>query len=317
MGVEVGGGAYYPPTNIGEAEKHQENRCWRSRQAWPGLIAESVFEEKWVKEPAVFERTPRFIFRACKGAEIPTVWNGAGGDGQYDELEEPKDTWQSTPLQALWLTDAKNAPNQAITRVTLTIGGNDAGFAPIAEACWAVRREKPLNYKPAGCQKKIADEEKNLPSIKTGLPGLLKEIATRAPNAKIRVLLYPRVLNLNVEQIPVGNVPLVGAAVINNAARVGGLTAAESMALFISRLNRTVTEGVAAASLPRARVFAGTEAALDGAFGPHRLGDPSPWLNGIIAAKREESFHPSVCGHKAIARLVQGFVGPGKPIATC
>ena len=309
-GLRASGAAFYGKTDI------RRNLCHRSSQAWPALVAENAFGGIGVSGvPTVYEKSPLFIFRACSGAKTVHVWGGGENGGQYDEVVEPKEQWvKPTPSQLSWLTDAKGKPNGAIERVTLTIGGNDAGFAPVVRACWTTSK-RVFQYSPASCQKVIAKEEANgIKAIKANLPVILEKIVERAPSAEIGVLLYPRALNLNVGEIPVGTVGGVNLAVVHNVPQVKGeKTAAQSLTDFLINLNKTIVATVKGSKVANKVQVINTEAAFEGPFGVHRLGDPEPWLNGIIFPNTEESFHPTVCGHKAMARLSQNFVAAGKP----
>src|SRR5262249_12589296 len=109
----------------------------------------------------------------------------------------PPETWLATPTQNLWLLipagtlPAPVAPNNTIRLVTLTIGGNDAGFATVAETCVT-----PANTLGNCLQAVFNNEATGATAIETKLPVVLKNIHEAAPNARIRVPLYPRLLRL-------------------------------------------------------------------------------------------------------------------------
>jgi hypothetical protein len=323
-GVERTGGTYYSRTDAWASINHGPNSCHRSPNAWPAIVAASAFGEEAVTPPTIYERSPRFIFRACSGAETINIWHAGGSmiGGQWDESKEPGDLWFIHPSQLLWLTLPGGLfPNPNLAVVSLTIGGNDAGFAPIVEACHTLSRGTYWwfgEYDPVPCQETIKKwEEAGFAAIEARLPIVLKAIAERAPDALIRIFLYPRVLNMSFAEISIGQ---KGNLVVNNL-KFGneGLTAAESLERYISRLNAKIVSTVAGAGVGKARVIADTEAAFSGPFGNHRYGDPAPWLNGIVfSIHYKESFHPSVCGHQALAVIAQPYLVSGAtPIIPC
>jgi hypothetical protein len=308
-----GKGSYYEHT---AEPKSGGNRCHRSPYAWPALIAEKAFGNAVLDPPTIYERTSRFIFRACSGAKTANIWSGAGSEqnGQYDEYVEPKDLVK-TPTQLTWLPAKGDNPD--IAKVSVGVGGNDAGFGSIIKACLAVSRRyvRLWKYDPGPCQTEIKSwEDSGFPEIKDNLQKILQEIAKRAPNAKTVVFLYPHVFNLAEPEISVN-----AGFVINNKKdpkNPNQITAAESIENFITNLNGVIAGTVAAAGIRKAKAVDATQAALT-AFGDHRLGDKDPWLNGL-RYPFVESFHPSLCAHKAVAELARRYIDlNAAAIGTC
>jgi hypothetical protein len=338
---------YYEPTDfppwwrLGRAR----NRCHRSPAAWPALVASAIYGGGGVvtAESEVFKRQPpKFIFRACSGAETINIWREGGGapaekGGQWDEV-----IGQGTPLlgiwnapnpaQALWLTEPGGLlvpggvplPNETIRLLTMTIGGNDAGFRDVVEEC--VQWPLEIRYEPIGCLITIREEERNgFAAIAKRLPFVLTQVRKWAPNARIRIPMYPDVVNLKVGNIPVA--PGGGGWLrLNNVVwefiqgpnRLERLTAARAVSRFVWRLNTEIdldVEAWVAKNGGDVRVVPRTEGALLG----HRLGDAKPWLNSVVVPRVVESFHPSVCGHRALALdalpMVRG--GLGAPPELC
>jgi GDSL-like Lipase/Acylhydrolase family len=315
------GGTYYPFTDIGGLFAKHVNRCHRSEQAWPALVAEAAVGKKHIEAAEVFKEVPeKFIFRACSGAKTTSIWDKTLKDtaGQYEEFRHVTGWFATKPSQARWLLVGGN-PSKDTTVVSLTIGGNDAGFVPIAEAC--VQTRSPANlifaYSPASCLAEIASwEAKGFKAIEEKLPPVLEKIRERAPAAKILLFKYPRVLNLAVGYIPIGPSITKNVVVINNTHRVGiGPTAAGGIEAFILRLNAKL-EAVAKLSGVK-----GVEVRNDtvGAFAKHRLGNTKPWINGAKwPLNRVESLHPEICGHKALAAKALPLIDPkAKPITLC
>ncbi len=301
---------YYANTNVAN------NKCHRSKVAYPVRIMEAMYPARpdFVEEGMIYERTPAFMFRACSGAIAKEIWEAS----RYREWVEPPGEWAALAPQKIWLEaptagEPPTEPNGRIVLVTLTIGGNDAGFATIAENC-IVGLFLPNPGGPAGatrCKEVIAEwatgvaggrgtlvAGRGIPSLKTSLPEAFRAIHEAAPNARIRIPLYPQVLNTALG----GNIPLGGGYTIeNNANRA--LSVAVALERYASQLNGAISkavgkwateEGVDAAVIPA------TVTALAG----HRLGDGAPWINGVLLLSRTESLHPNCDGQLALARAI-------------
>jgi hypothetical protein len=87
--------------------------------------------------------------------------------------------------------------------------------------------------------------------------------------------------------------------------------------MFANELNQVVREAAtlpppgAAAAVPNVQVLNSMVGALRG----HRLGDPVPWVNGVIFPALMESLHPNFCGHRAMAAEAQKVIVGGNPPA--
>jgi hypothetical protein len=137
--------------------------CKRSSGAWPRFIVPPYIDEL-----------------ACAGATIAAFYHDyAGQSAQLDVLRndaamrptEPGSTW--------------NSDIGAIKMVTLTIGGNDIGFAKVLTECFALTCLSDSQF--AAVQIKI----KNL---KDRLAKLFAQIkATVPPDATVLVVGYPRI----------------------------------------------------------------------------------------------------------------------------
>jgi lysophospholipase L1-like esterase len=254
-------------------------------------------------EPTVIEQQPAsFIFRACSGAAIANVWS-LPASGQWDEPAGAI-KWFRTPAQAMWLLVPGGAlspllpievPNEKIKLVTLTIGGNDANFAPIAAACTSFVR---ATVQP--CQDAINTQgAAGIAALSASLPGLLAHIHASAPKARIRQPFYPQLVDTAV----VPNIAIGPGLFIDNTQRVNNMTAADLVEAFTRRVNRAIEAAVKTArgnGVP-VKIVPQTEAA----FTAHRLGDMEPWVNPILAPPDYRgSLHPNLCGHKALARRV-------------
>ncbi len=343
-----GTGNYYGRTDLGGHLWGTRNVCHRSPVAWPARVAEAIYGAGATLEDQVFQQQPdHFIFRACSEAVAENLWSSIGGastavGGQWNELiEGPPSEWLHTPAQDLWLElpggEAElNAevppqvvvkPNNAIGLVTLTIGGNDAGFATVAASCIESVVEAVnfiRGYNVGRCQEVIAEWEQGkrkragtivIPSKQEGVPSIgpkleviLNDIHTSAPNARIRIPLYPRILDTT----------LPGAIYVGNGFYIlGGI--AKRIEKLVNTLNakiRTTVEAWAGKTGVNARVIPGTVDAFIPAppAARHQLGDREPWVNGVfLPVWTVESFHPTCLGHKALAEKVLQSLGVAVP----
>jgi hypothetical protein len=319
-GEGVGLTSYYSGTTLLNGNW---NRCHRSIRSWPARVADRLFGMGPVEAPAIYKRQNRFIFRACSGAVTTNIWNTAVPPaaaiigGQYNEWSEFEpgvvntNEWIRTPAQSWWLQTPANAANPNITLVTFTIGGNDVGFGTIGRACV----EGLIGYNEANCLATIAAMEGNFPAFQAKLEDVLSRVRVLAPNAQIRVPMYPQILNYELRRdILVGVFRDQWArnfALFRVQARV-----ANELGWFTWRLDDRIAKTVAnwrgARNLPANLVS--TINTTYNAFDGHRLGDPEPWVNGLVAPILRESFHPTCQGNIAIATRVLANRGLG-PLA--
>lgn len=174
-------------------------------------------------------------FAACSGARVPDVLNQLG------------------------------SLNASTALVTVTVGGNDAGFSSVITQC-----AKPW---PWTCTTEINNANNY---IRNTLPGLLdnlyNQIRAKAPNAKVSVVGYPRLFN--------GQECNVGARISPDEQSALNATA---------DLLATTTSGRAAAHGFR---FVDVRSAFTG----HAICDSVEWLNGL-SNPISESYHPNTTGH--------------------
>jgi lysophospholipase L1-like esterase len=164
------------------------------------------------------------------------------------------------------------ALSSATTLVTMSIGGNDAGFVDVVTACagpW-----------PTTCWGKI-DTARAF--ISDTLPGVLNdlysEIRTRAPNARVVIVGYPKLFN---------------GEECNSLARISPEEQAE-LNETADLLSNTIS-GVA-----QSHGFDYVD--VRGAFTGHAVCDDVEWVNGV-SNPIAESYHPNVNGYEAYADLI-------------
>lgn len=190
-------------------------------------------------------------FRACSGAKIPDV--------------------SSLQLSAL---------SGRTAYVTISVGGNDAGFSGVLTACaepwWA-----------ADCNRAIDRAQAYITNTLPGALGTLyRAIRARAPSAKVVVVGYPRVFN---------------GTDCNSLTwfSPSEMTRLNAMA---DLLNSTTSSVASAAGF----AFANPTARFVG----HAVCDSPEWINGLSSPVRE-SYHPKVAGHRygylpTVSRRVTG-----------
>lgn len=161
-----------------------------------------------------------------------------------------------------------SALSASTTLVSLTIGGNDAGFSSTMETC--------VLESTSSCVSAVSKAESIINgSLLSSLENTLQIIRTHAPNAKIVLLGYPELYDLSKSSTCIGlsttdRTALNGAAdqldtVMGNAAAHGNVTFADV---------RTQ-------------------------FAPHEICDGSrSWLNSVNILSISSSYHPNASGQE-------------------
>ncbi|MGW7364854.1 SGNH/GDSL hydrolase family protein [Streptomyces sp. NPDC054841] len=176
------------------------------------------------------------------------------------------------------VTSSQLAPlNSATDLVSLTIGGNDAGFADVMTTC--------VLQSEANC---IARVEEAKRYVDTTLPGRLDSvysaISTKAPAARVVVLGYPRFYKL-------GGSCLAGLTENERAAINGGA----------DHLNAAIAKRVADHGF--------TYADVAPAFTGHEICSGSAWLHSLNWLNISESYHPTASGQSG------GYLPPFRAVA--
>jgi len=158
------------------------------------------------------------------------------------------------------------AVTSATTLVTLTIGGNDIGFANLIYQCTL-----------SDCSAALDNTRANLEStLGAALDRVYNTVKSRtAFGAKIVVLGYPRVFSGS---------SCFGTFGISSTER----TKANALADALDQVTaaHAATDGV-------------TFRSAIGAFTTHAVCSSSPWLNGLNLLNTGESYHPNRSGHSS------------------
>lgn len=176
-----------------------------------------------------------FSFTACSGARTGDVLSGQLG-----------------PL------------NSGTDLVSITIGGNDAGFSDVMTTC--------VLQSESTCASRV-DQAKAY--VDSTLPGQLDQVYNairgRAPGAHVVVLGYPRFYKLN-------------------GTCVTGLTEGERSAI------NGAADYLNAAIAKRAADHGFTFASVSGAFTGHEICSGDAWLHSVNWLNIGESYHPTAAG---------------------
>lgn len=189
-------------------------------------------------------------FRACSGATVADVTN--------------------TQLGAL---------SSSTSFVTISIGGNDAGFADVLTECalpgWASDCDGAVD----GAQSYIAN------SLSGSLSGLYGSIRSLAPNAEVVVVGYPRIF--------------MGEDC--NAITFFSPEEEQRLNATADQINAVIGSAASAAGFG----FANPTSAFTG----HAVCDDPEWINGF-SDPIEDSYHPNAAGHASgYAPTVSGILG--------
>lgn len=168
--------------------------------------------------------------------------------------------------------------NSSTSLVTITIGGNDAGFSSVMTSC-------ALYY--FTCQSSINNANN---FIQTQLPGLLNttynDIRAAAPNAHVVVLGYPRLFTSAGTTCGQGVLTSTNEKSLNNTADL---------------LDSTIQTAVS--SHPNF-----TFVDIRSAFSSHEVCSSSPWVQGINTNASYESFHPNIPGEADMATQTEAVL---------
>ena len=163
------------------------------------------------------------------------------------------------------LNEQLSALGASTDLVSITVGGNDAGFAPSVISC-VVASDKV-------CTGAVRVSRAFITGV---LPGLLDityaAIRRRAPDARVVVLAYPRLFDTAGSCGP-GGMSLVKRRAINDAA-----------------------DDLARVIRARAEAAGFTFADVREAFADHGICARTPWINRLSVLRPADSFHPNANG---------------------
>jgi len=229
------------------------NQCHRSSWAFGRLYAESV------------GLTIEHI--ACSGAVIPDVmFTGQGGEApQIDQL------------------------NPQSKLVTITIGGNDIGFASIVARCLIPFTSCKAYY----TQNDDNNLDNKIDGLRSSLAAVYTEIKDKAPNATVVAVTYPSIFTPNQTCLGAGRISV------------------DDINWLITETNH-LDDVIVAATRDAGILQLDLRAIFDG----HQLCDADPWVftltpNAVFGGSdKEATFHPTPRGQQEMAKYLQRDIGP-------
>lgn len=157
--------------------------------------------------------------------------------------------------------------------VTITIGGNDVGFASVLTTCAQPAWMSDCSGAIAGGRSILANQ----------LPGrydsLFSAIRSKAPNARVVVATYPRIFNGE------------------DCNALTWFSPSEETSL------NSATDDLDTLVLSKAKAHGFQTVDVRSAFNTHRVCDPVEWINGL-SNPTTESYHPNRTGHAAYASAI-------------
>ncbi|TDD78030.1 SGNH/GDSL hydrolase family protein [Actinomadura darangshiensis] len=185
---------------------------------------------------AAAHSTQSYKFVACSGATTSTVTSGQLG-----------------------------ALSSSTTLVSISVGGNDAGFADVMQTC--------VLSSDSACKSKVAEAESVMTNTLPGrLDSLYSKIGAKAPSARVVVLGYPRLYKI--VSVCVG---------LSNTKRTALNGAADTL------------DGVVSKAAGRAGF---TWSDVRDEFSGHELCSGDDWLNAVTIPIGS-SYHPTALGHRS------------------
>jgi len=165
------------------------------------------------------------------------------------------------------LSSQVSALSHSTTLVSITIGGNDAGFSSVMETC--------VLWTTSSCLSAVSNAEtfiaQQLPAL---LNNTLQTIRNDAPNAKIVVLDYPELYDLS------------------KSSSCIGLSTQDRTAL--NQGADQLDQAIATAAAANHDTFADVR----GQFAGHEICDSSSWLHSVDILDISSSYHPTASGQE-------------------
>ncbi|KOU19825.1 NocE [Streptomyces sp. WM6349] len=191
-----GGGDYYKETDLLGKDEKLRNACHRSKHAWSRQATLPGHSKSIGAMSDDRDGNMDYHLIACSGAETENILSADDQVGPVKGAKNAEGQSGQSSYGELPQLD-KGYLDQNTTLVTMSIGGNDARFTDVITECMIMAGLKNCQDAELSDQSeplKITEprliKEKVRPSIVT----TLKEIAERAPKAKIVLMGYPKLL---------------------------------------------------------------------------------------------------------------------------
>ena len=159
------------------------------------------------------------------------------------------------------------------TRVTLTVGGNDVGFAAVMQNCFVLPSST--------CESRIVAGETLVANgtLATNIAATVQAIRAKVPTAKVIVTGYPLLFNEP-------NTRYTWAARVNQGTVL-------------------MNDAIQATAIANGATFVDVEAAFAG----HGVGSRTPWINDWSWFRTTDGFHPNATGYSAYATEIRKVAG--------
>lgn len=183
------------------AEK-QSNEDWlahRSELSWPGRLQFSDVTGNLVnynvKHPAENADLSecKWYFAASSGAKTKHMTQSQSKTVYRNEAYDGEKTKISDAIAPQF--DIFNEIEEEVDYVTITIGGNDVGFATIITSC--VMWNSYLHIGTSDLEEKLQEIEDNISTHLDNIVSVYEGIQSHAPNAEILVAGYPKLVHKN------------------------------------------------------------------------------------------------------------------------
>jgi lysophospholipase L1-like esterase len=193
-----------------------------------------------------------------------------GYPGQWAAANSPK-SFTNLACSGAVTDDVLNTQIPAMSSgadlISITIGGNDAGFAPTVLSCEV--------SSDAACAATVASAENDInQSLAAKLDATYAAIKQKAPAAHVVVLDYPILFDTTTSSCGLGGMSLAKRKVLDQGAGV---------------LDDLIKARAQAAGI--------TYAEVRGTFAGHGICSASPYLNGLTVLPPTNSFHPNKTGY--------------------
>jgi len=272
LGDSYSAGEGLAPFEGGTLDVEEEgDRCHRSEQfAYPLLLE--------------FVQQTTTVFRACSGAVVVNV---------FDEVQEHSGVPNHQGLQV-----EQEIGGEDVRLVTLTMGGNDVGFAKVLNFCFSNSMDENCADQPYEGYESLRDwAEARLGDLKTDLVGLYLGLRESFPTARILALGYPALFPLKAPPIYRDRGALCTALFTRWT-----LSEREAIRNWGFGLNRIIQEATQQANenieyVDVSSHFTGHEPCSAG-------GEWVRFVGLLNSAVRDGSFHPLRDGQAMMARIV-------------
>ena len=163
-----------------------------------------------------------------------------------------------------------SALSAATTLVSVTIGGNDAGFSGVMETC--------VLHSTSTCLSAVATAKDFVASqLPARLASTLQAIRQHAPSARIILLGYPDLYDLSKSGT------CIGLSTQDRTALNSGADALDSA--LLTAVTRAADPGIVYAD-------------VRGQFATHEICDSGSWLHSVDLLAISSSYHPTASGQK-------------------